>query len=156
MKIYLAGPIEKCHDGGVGVRKGIRHILNKFEEGITLIDPCDFNINKKYKHLREVIEHNRQWRSIIRKNIRDDLNAVEQVDVVIAILNKSSGHGTAIECIQAWRNNVPVIGFFSKDVYNNRDKLHPWLRASLAEECCTLDELEKMVKRYLISTAYRR
>ena len=147
MQIYLAGAIEKSKDGGIWIRQNVRNALDGINY-INLIDPCDFKFNKKYKSLGELVENNRQWKSIARKVIENDINAVVTSDVIIVVVNRLAGGGTITESVFAHRNGVPVIGYFSKDVFNNRKGLHPWLLASLTDECDNVEDLVRIVESY--------
>jgi len=147
MKIYLAGAIEKSKDGGVWIRQSVHNALDNVE-GVELLDPCDFEFNKKYKSLSELIEKHRQWRAITRKVMEKDIDTVLGADAIITIVNKLAGGGTITESVMAWDAGIPVIGYFSKDVFNNRKGLHPWLLAALSDECDNPDDLVRIVKRY--------
>jgi hypothetical protein len=150
--IYLAGAIEKTKDGGLWIRKNVRDTL-KMVEGVKVIDPCDFAINQQYKTLREVVQTNRCWKSIIRSVIDGDIDTVENVNLIVAIINKSAGGGTITECVTAYRNDMPVIGYYqSEDVYNDRaDCIHPWLLAAVDKECVNdLERLRRLVVGYMV------
>lgn len=147
MKIYLAGAIEKSKDGGRYIRKGIKDILSPIK-GIQLIDPCDFAENKM-KTLGEVVGVRRDWKKVVRHIIEKDLNEVVGSDLIVAIVNKIARGGTITEVVTAYMNNIPIIGYFTKDVFKNRNGLHPWLLASLSYECCGAEELKKTVEKLM-------
>jgi nucleoside 2-deoxyribosyltransferase len=148
-KIYLAGAIEKTKDGGKWIRKSVRKALEEIPD-IEVIDPCDFELNQQCKTLREVVKTERNWKSKVRQVLNDDIDVVESVNLVVAILNKSVGSGTTSEAVASFRKGTPVLGYYtSEDVYNDRaDCIYPWLLAALDKEC--VDDLERL-KRLVVS-----
>lgn len=148
MDIYLAGGIEKSEDGGRNSRLVVHTALDGIA-GINLIDPCDFEYNKEYKSMGEIVAHKRNWRHLIRTIMQNDIKTVEDMDAVIAILDGTAGPGTVVETICAYRRNIPIIGYYTKDVYKNRrTAIYPWLLAVLDKECTNAAQLRKAVKYY--------
>lgn len=150
-KIYLAGPIEKTKDGGIYIRKNVRKMLESIS-GVEIIDPCDFKINKRYKTLAEIVANNRNWKSLVRSVIDGDIDTVESVNLIVAVVNRAAGCGTTTEAVCAYRKGIPVVGYFtSADVYKDRaEAIHAWLLASMAKECVMdLASLKKLVLSYI-------
>lgn len=150
MRIYLAGPIEQTHDGGISVREELRAALMTIE-GVELIDPVDFNQN--FKTLRDLVQTDKEWKEKIRYIIDKDLETIEQVDLVVAYISKPASFGTSTEVVLAYHYKTPTICYlphYGEDELTTA--LHPWLLSSIDTICANSAELTRAVEEYRKST----
>lgn len=121
--IYLAGAMEVYAgtDEGERWRKDVKDYF-KDDGRVHIISPVDFyNYNCHfYKTNREVFKF--------------DLRLVRQSDILLVNLKDiRKSIGTCIECYEAYKNNIPVIGFIGEVFMeiNIPDIIHPWIHC-----CC--------------------
>lgn len=107
MKVYLAGPINKCADAQC---KGWREEFKGLVKGIVdlqILDPMRRDYRGKEDKLVDQI-------------VEGDKDDITESDTVVANVNKPS-FGTAMEIIFAWENGKNII------LITEDDKPSPWL-----------------------------
>lgn len=126
--IYTAGAIETY----VGTnkaekwRKYVKEFFSKYFDDYKIINPTDYyQYDKNYhKTDREI------FRFLLRKVSHSDIILVNLNDIRKSI-------GTCIEIYEAYKNNIPVIGFLDDEVTVEEmiKLIHPWVY-------CCVDRIE--------------
>ncbi len=93
-----------------------------YMNGWKVLDPVHRSLKDGYNHKR-----------IYELDMRD----VRESDVILADLrrDKREAHGTAMEVQEAYRSNIPVIGWATQD-----QKRHPFLEVCVTEWVVDLDK----------------
>lgn len=147
--IYLAGPIEKTTDGGRGIRQEIhtsgimQEMLRKYS--CIINDPCDFKVNAKYKSFAETRKHEADWCNIVRNIVITDLQAVENSDAIIAIINPCLSFGTVAEISLALHKGIPVFAYVQGVDLN---EMHPWVSACITKTAYSIEELTQNIEEF--------
>ena len=129
-KIYLAGAME-IYEGTNKAEEWRNNVKNYFKNDcrVHIISPVDFYNYGSNDHKTD------------REVFKFDLRLVEQSDILLVNLNDiRESIGTCIECYEAYKKNIPVIGFID-DVFDERDLpdiIHPWIFC-----CCDRIEIGK-------------
>lgn len=129
-KIYLAGAME-AYKGTFKAYNWRKDVCNTIQEYFgylhKCINPLDyFNFEKdESKSDREVFNF--------------DLRKVKNADILLVNLDDiRKSIGTCIECYEAYKSDIPVIGFLSEEI-GTEDELkqiiHPWIY-------CCFDRIE--------------
>jgi nucleoside 2-deoxyribosyltransferase len=147
IKVYLAGAIEKSPDGGRSIRENVKAVLSDLP--VKLIDPCDFDINSQYKSLSEAKRYDDDWEELAKTVLCQDLRAVADCDLLLAILNQHTGFGTSTEIAFAHYCGKPVVAYFADDVLKDED-LHIWVQAVIKPNAIrgNPEQLKEAVKIY--------
>lgn len=127
VKIYLAGAME-AYAGTDEAEKWRKEVEDYFKNDsrVHLINPLDY------------YNYSGQYHKSDREVFRFDLRLVRQSDILLVNLNDiRESIGTCIECYEAYKSNIPVIGFID-DVFDESDipdLIHPWIN-------CCVDRVE--------------
>ena len=120
--IYECGAMSNCksfeemNTWRVCLKTAIKQIAENVGANVRVINPCDYYRLDIIKHQSEMEVFNY------------DLSRVKESNLVIVNLEGlNTSIGSIIECYEAWKNNIPVLAFGSKQDYEN---LHPWV------QCC--------------------
>ena len=125
--IYLAGAME-IYAGTNKAEEWREDVKNYFKNDsrVNVISPVDFYNygSNDYKTNREVF--------------RLDLRLVKKSDILLVNLNDiRESIGTCIECYEAYKEGIPVIGFIDDvfDISDIPEIIHPWIY-------CCVDRIE--------------
>ena len=121
LQIYLCGKmtgltIEDMNMWRRCFKDTINHISDNVGAKIKIVNPCDYyNFEcERYQTQLEIMKF--------------DLARVKDSDLIVVNLDGlDSSIGSSIECYEAWKRDIPVLGFGNHEDY---DKLHPWV------QCC--------------------
>ena len=118
--IYLAGPMENV---SLDLQTSWRDkaAFQLLQSGWKVLNPVHRSLKDGYNHKR-----------IYELDMRD----VRESDVILADLrrDKREAHGTAMEVQEAYRSDIPVIGWATHD-----QKRHPFLEVCVTEWVIDLD-----------------
>ncbi len=115
-RVYLAGPMDRVSDGGVGWRQDITPFLQSM--GIIVLDPCDKPTGLavetgNYREIRQKLLQEKNFDEITKqvKEIRSiDLRMVDLADFVIVYWNVDIHMcGTLEEVFLANREKKPIL-----------------------------------------------
>lgn len=124
ISMYAAGGIEASPDQG----KGYRQLLKEHFEhtDIVIIDPCDFEYNKKAKTIKEYIRRfGLQKGFLFSKKVGEgDIGVVKKCDALVVCVDEYMGSGSIAECTIANSENIPVYGIV-KEGFDLRT-VSPW------------------------------
>ena len=129
--IYLAGPMENV---STKEQTGWRLQIGKelTYAGWKVLDPVYRSMKDGYNHKR-----------IYELDMRD----VRESDVILADLRRGEreAHGTAMEVQEAYRNDIPVIGYAVLD-----QKRHPFLEVCVTEWVTDLDKAIHILNEFYL------
>lgn len=126
-KVYLSGAMEAY--AGTDKAKEWREYCKKYFRtytDITVFSPTDYYEYGKNAHKTEY------------EVFKYDLNNLRKADIVLINLNDiRKSIGTCIEVYEAYKNNIPVIGFIDKElpIEEMIKEIHPWIY-------CCIDRIE--------------
>lgn len=131
MKIYLAGAME-CYgetDKAKIWRDTIKEYFWRYFDDVDIVSPVDYYnyTNNDSRNDTEIF--------------RFDLRKVEQSDLVLVNLNNvRQSIGTCIEIFDAYKRNIPVVGFLEECIplESLPEYIHPWINC-----CCDRVEAGK-------------
>lgn len=107
---------EEMNNWRVFLKTAITQVAENIGISVRVINPVDYYNFREPKHQSEL------------EPMRFDLARVKESDLVVVNLDGlKTSIGSIIECYEAWKNNIPVLAFGSKQDYEN---LHPWV------QCC--------------------
>ena len=107
---------EEMNNWRVFLKTAITQVAENIGINVMVINPVDYYNFREPKHQSEL------------EPMNFDLARVKESDLVVVNLDGlKTSIGSIIECYEAWKNNIPVLAFGSKQDYEN---LHPWV------QCC--------------------
>lgn len=107
---------EEMNNWRVFLKTAITQVAENIGINVRVINPVDYYNFREPKHQSEL------------EPMNFDLARVKESDLVVVNLDGlKTSIGSIIECYEAWKNNIPVLAFGSKQDYEN---LHPWV------QCC--------------------
>ena len=107
---------EEMNNWRVFLKTAITQVAENIGINVRVINPVDYYNFREPKHQSEL------------EPMKFDLARVKESDLVVVNLDGlKTSIGSIIECYEAWKNNIPVLAFGSKQDYEN---LHPWV------QCC--------------------
>lgn len=128
LKIYTAGAMEAYAGTNVAElwRKEVKEFFRNIDSNIKIINPTDYYAYGSNLHKSE------------QEIFKFDLRKVKESDVLFVNLNNiRNSIGTCIECYEAYKSGIPVIGFIDKDCTLEEliKIIHPWIY-------CCMDRIE--------------
>ena len=118
--IYLAGAMEVYSgtDKAKVWRNEVKKLFKEYDYNFNIISPVDFYDYNSCNHKTDY------------EVFKFDLRLVAQSNILLINLNDiRKSIGTCVECYEAYKNNIPVIGFIN-EVFNESDLpdiIHPWI-----------------------------
>lgn len=107
---------EEMNNWRVSLKTAITQVAENIGINVRVINPVDYYNFREPKHQSEL------------EPMKFDLARVKESDLIVVNLDGlKTSIGSIIECYEAWKNNIPVLAFGSKQDYEN---LHPWV------QCC--------------------
>lgn len=142
LKIYLAGKMSGLSfDDMNNWRVEIKELLNissMFYKGnLDIVNPVDYYNFQTKLHQSE-------------KEVHDyELKHVTTSDIIIVNLDGlCSSDGTKIELREAYVNNIPVIAFGNKNIYND---LHPWIKLYITRVEDNMNEIVDYIRDFYLA-----
>lgn len=126
--IYTAGAMEAYAnaDKAEKWRDEVKKIFSKYSDNFKVINPTDYYTYGKNYHKTD------------SEIFRFDLRKVKNSDIVLVNLNDvRKSIGTCIEIYEAYKSDVPVIGFLDEElpIKTMIEMIHPWIY-------CCVDRIE--------------
>lgn len=107
-------------------RKEASEYFEKYTDNFQTINPTDF------------YQYGENYHKTDKEIFRFDLRNVDHSDIVLVNLNDiRKSIGSCIEIYEAYKNNIPVIGFIEDDLTVEEiiKQIHPWIY-------CCVDRIE--------------
>ncbi len=126
--IYTAGAMEAYAntDKAEKWRNGVKEFFNKYSDNFKIINPTDYYSYGNNYHKSDI------------EVFKFDLRKVKNSDIVLVNLDDiRKSIGTCIEVYEAYKNDIPVIGFLDEELPIEAmiDLIHPWIY-------CCIDRIE--------------
>lgn len=107
-------------------RKYVKEAFDRYSDNYKIINPTDY------------YQYGKNYHKTDKEVFRFDLRKVDNSDIVLVNLNDiRKSIGTCIEVYEAYKNNIPVIGFLDDEVTVDEmiKLIHPWIY-------CCVDRIE--------------
>lgn len=130
--------------------------MNSWRENfIDIISPCAENYDVRLRCINPCIYYNFEEKR--QKNelevMKFDIARVKESDLLVVNLDGlNSSTGTAIECYEAFKSDIPVLVFGDEFTYNN---LHPWIQNCITRRDESILETVEYIKDFYLRQAVR-
>lgn len=125
VRIYLAGAIG-CYGAGAEYPKIWREMAMKW---FDIYSKHTYGYDFRCINPIRYYEYGKDYHKSDREVMMFDLRKVESADVILVNLKDiEKSPGTIDEIFNAWKNNIPVIGFLETEEELKDIGLHPWIK----------------------------
>lgn len=128
---------EEMNQWRVDISKIINHMADYHECIVDVINPVNYyNFeNPKHQNEKEVMKY--------------DLAHVKTSNIIVVKLDGlNNSIGSCIELYEAYKNDIPVIAFGTKEEY---EELHPWIRECITRYEKTDDEVSLYISEFYMT-----